>query len=970
MAEYLTSVKVYAWLSGAWVNLSDDVLQTNGMTGSWGIDGYKATDILADTGTLEFTLYNGSGKYYPNGPSALTGWGRFVPIRMELTYLGLTYRFRFYVDKIALSAGTVPQQARANIGCVDWMDFAAKRPILAPNILTSVTANTAMTALVNAMPILPQARDLMTGDNVFQSVYDNIGMKTTAYAEMSKLANSEWGYCYLTKDPANGETLVLENGKHRSGSHPVGQIGNVTIVTTPTNITWEDDDLIAWEDGDEIIWEDDFTYTTTPADILITPTTFPIDGMQLRYGENVVNRFTVEAIPKRVDATPVVLYSLGNPIKILAGETIDTYRARYTDPQGGGRVNAIVSSMLPPEVPGATDPYLKTLLHFTADSTDSTGLHTWTMGTNDMIFNNVYQDGAGKTWSNNIVGPYIVFGGYGNYYLTTPTHADFNFGSGAFTIGWKENRFNPEAGAATMTRNSSSNYPPFLLGKSDGTNMLIYMSSNGTSWDIANGKSLGKVNVGRWTDYEISRDENGWFRAFADGQLTDKWFKKPSTFSMGSGGTFSVGKAKIAGANMLTYMAFDELFIKKGECLHKSDFTPRAIERKTTLEGDYQLNTSDTGDGTDLSADMSLTATYGVEAVTYSAIKNNSAFDGYVTLLQARGRGVYSYNPIEDSAEDTASQLLYGYQALSMRQPYQQSVTAGMTIARNAIIDEKDSHTDLLTISFVGNRCVNNMSLFLQADIGTLVQIQIASIGINSFYYIQRKSFTLSEGGLLRYTFGLREEYNHFPAGVLFDEHFPNGTPAYTWAENDLFVTGAIGTIANPGQVLLTYGPDVGAYYVYASGETAFTWADVDTATITMLFSVSLSMDEVIFIGLQKPGSDAKIGFRITGNLPGLGGVIQYQIEALGCDATIGNEWGVTLGMPIYTGTTSGMMAFTIRRVSATSAAFSYGGGAETIVTDALPADGDTLRPRFTYISGAAANKFISIDRVLVTEQI
>jgi hypothetical protein len=202
MAVYLDYPhgKLYAWVSGAWVNLSADVMMTNNISGKWGINGYKANDLVADTGTLRFTLNNKTGKYYPDGPAPLAGWGRFVPVALHLIYGGVIHYYRFYVDKIDLVPGKVVEQARVSVTCLDWMDFSNRRKITAPNILINVTADVAVNTILNAMPaaLQPRSREIMTGENTFLSVFDNIGMKTTAYTELAKLANSEWAYwlCY------------------------------------------------------------------------------------------------------------------------------------------------------------------------------------------------------------------------------------------------------------------------------------------------------------------------------------------------------------------------------------------------------------------------------------------------------------------------------------------------------------------------------------------------------------------------------------------------------------------------------------------------------------------------------------------------------------------------------------------------------------------------------------------------------
>jgi hypothetical protein len=89
--ENLESIQIYAWLSGAWVDITADTMTSGTISGNWGIPGIGKFDLLANIGELNFQLSNASGKYYPNGGSALAGWTRKVPVKLVLTYQSVTY---------------------------------------------------------------------------------------------------------------------------------------------------------------------------------------------------------------------------------------------------------------------------------------------------------------------------------------------------------------------------------------------------------------------------------------------------------------------------------------------------------------------------------------------------------------------------------------------------------------------------------------------------------------------------------------------------------------------------------------------------------------------------------------------------------------------------------------------------------------------------------------------------------------
>jgi hypothetical protein len=407
--------------------------------------------------------------------------------------------------------------------------------------------------------------------------------------------------------------------------------------------------------------------------------------------------------------------------------------------------------MLQPEAPGAVDPYLMLLLDFTSDFTDSTGRHTVT--NNDVtILTDTYVDVGPdpdvQRIANSILGPYAIFGGYADYNLSVPSSEDFNFGSGAFTIGFYTAILDNTTGYAVMARDGTSSYPPFMLGYVSGTTVLVYMSSNGSSWDIANGKSWGELKRNRWTHYEINRDENGWFYAFSDGELTDTWYSSaalPTNTNPLSVGKWSVG---------YIFMGLDDLYIKKGEALHTKDFVPPAKNMSTTLEGDYWLNTEDDQTGTDLSDYLEIDVEYFSNEVNYTRIENTSGSDAYF-YVQARGLGVYTYDSIENVVKDSESIEANDYQTININQPYQQDLEAGTTWITAIVSKNKDPITKLRGISFWANKSESNMLRFLQCDIGDLVRVALDDLGIDGYFYIQNVAADVKPGGIVCVAWGL-----------------------------------------------------------------------------------------------------------------------------------------------------------------------------------------------------------------------
>jgi len=750
IAVEITSVKTYAYLSGAWVDISADVLQSPGHTYGGGIRGVKATDLVASTGAWRFTLNNATGKYYPDGANALAGWGDNAPVKLIVEYGGTSYTQFYGLARLELPPGVDmhPNQARCNVTVNDWLNLASTQPIELPSIRRDKRINQAAIEIIDLAPIEPLAVDFDTGSTIFPAVFDAVRGQTTAYSELATLVNSEWGRMFIRRRNG-GETLVIENASRRDAS--------ATVVKVPIP------DTGYWlrEDGDYWLREDGDKWLRSEADTLGKITEaykLPTIG----YGRNISNRGVVHAYPRRVDTDNVVLASTGQAIAIAAGETLNL-KLRYIDPDGGGtRVNAIQDEMLTPQAAGVQDTTLKTLVHATTaqvsvppfTTPDATGNHVWRLFDNNMhVATPTYSDGFGKQWiSSQILGPFLIFGGFTPFQMVAPNSSDFNFGSGAFTVGWYEARINVVARQSTMSRNWNSLYPPWLFGTLDLTDleMRVFMSSDGATWDIANDRTMGPVKASRWTHYEISRDENGQFYIFADGQLTDTWYSDKAIPD--STADLYVGLTEV---NKFAYFGFDEFYIHKGRCLHTKNFTPPLAEKSIYLDEDYWANTSQNRTGTDFTADITVDALYGTEAVSL-VIENTGASDGFV-FVQTRGKGVYRYAQDERVIEDAASIAARGYRGpLMINQTYQVNADSGTTIMTDVIDAEADPVTEINQIEICGNRSSAYMTAGLWVEPGDLVQIEHTPSGLDDYYWIQSVDKRIEEGKKIYFTWTLR----------------------------------------------------------------------------------------------------------------------------------------------------------------------------------------------------------------------
>lgn len=180
---------------------------------------------------------------------------------------------------------------------------------------------------------------------------------------------------------------------------------------------------------------------------------------------------------------------------------------------------------------------------------------------------------------------------------------------------------------------------------------------------------------------------------------------------------------------------------------------------------DYLCNTVSDGSGTNITASVTVTATYSANSVTY-IIYNANTQAGYMTRLQSRGRGIYPYNPIEAIAEDAASISQYGYHTTTLDQKYQNTLDKGLVASQVVLQRNKEPRSVLEEIHLIANNSDALMQAFLTLDVGSKIHIKETQAGIDGHYYIQGMNYDISLGGVIRYSWRLSEEAPSLQKGL------------------------------------------------------------------------------------------------------------------------------------------------------------------------------------------------------------
>jgi len=244
---------------------------------------------------------------------------------------------------------------------------------------------------------------------------------------------------------------------------------------------------------------------------------------------------------------------------------------------------------------------------------------------------------------------------------------------------------------------------------------------------------MGAISVGSWSHYAITRSGST-YRTFKDGVQQDTWTSSgvinPSSDDLG----LFVG----------VYGYLDEFRMIKGYAAWTANFTPPVTQHK--MSGiNWSVFTTSPLTAPELTNEMTASIVSGGTGLDFQVI-SSSASDGYLNL------DIYA-TPLEPDLEifsiekDDASIAEYGYfdERIDMRLRHDVEFTAA--IADRVMKQETASRKSLNKVSMVANKNLVNEALFLDCDIGDLINFDDASnTGIVEDLYIQAVSWEAVPG--------------------------------------------------------------------------------------------------------------------------------------------------------------------------------------------------------------------------------
>jgi hypothetical protein len=165
-------------------------------------------------------------------------------------------------------------------------------------------------------------------------------------------------------------------------------------------------------------------------------------------------------------------------------------------------------------------------------------------------------------------------GGAGRVEIATST--DFDFGTGAFLIEWREYRTSNTGFQNSFSRGYNIAGGLFFQSSSSSSSLrtLYFMDSGGTARDITG--SIAFVSLNTWAAWAIQRDATGVVRVFRDGsQVASAGPNTNTQISLGLTAPFVIGADNASSFYHRGYI--DEFRVQKGVSPYTAaGYTPAA----------------------------------------------------------------------------------------------------------------------------------------------------------------------------------------------------------------------------------------------------------------------------------------------------------------------------------------------------------------------------------------------------------
>lgn len=330
---------IEAYLGGSWVDISDDVLQRDDITGDEGIRGIGPSYHVANSGTLSFYLDNGqsnSGKkigyYSPGHTNCRSGFALGLELRVKFTYAARTEYYKYYVTNITPSPGQF-RERKTKVQAADYMWKLSTMKLSGIGIQVNQRPDQVIDTVMNSVADAPETESYATEPfSMFEySLHGEKDEKSTITNVMQKIVQSTGGYLFKSSNSTNGETLTYE---HRMTRYLRTVIAAFDNTMSDITVDWNEDQKI---DGVRLTYNPgrvdptDVVLGTLPSEITLAPGESRLIELRLRDPNGLANRVSAVSYAAQVAGTDYCFSSIsgnnGTDLNASLGITPDTSSA-------------------------------------------------------------------------------------------------------------------------------------------------------------------------------------------------------------------------------------------------------------------------------------------------------------------------------------------------------------------------------------------------------------------------------------------------------------------------------------------------------------------------------------------------------------------------------------------------------------------------------------------------------------------
>lgn len=171
----------------------------------------------------------------------------------------------------------------------------------------------------------------------------------------------------------------------------------------------------------------------------------------------------------------------------------------------------------------------------------------------------------------------------------------------------------------------------------------------------------------------------------------------------------------------------------------------------------YKFSEEPKGAGADLTANLIVTFRYGsngfhVEFYNFSA-------PGYLWFFQVKGKAMYKYNPVDYIASNIESQenIVRVVKSDSIMREYSNDYNTSKVFSDGVVALNRFPRKEMKSVTFIANYSEALLMAFMYLEQGDKVQITDIDPDHTGNYYIQGIKFTITQGGIITYTWFLKE---------------------------------------------------------------------------------------------------------------------------------------------------------------------------------------------------------------------